>query len=57
MADKINSQIEIFHRLSRVYENLKKKGAANITDGMIQSRLNMLENHWTQFATQHAALM
>ena len=57
MSDKINAQIENFHRLTRVYENLKKKGKANITSGMIQSRLNMLENHWKQFATQHAALM
>ena len=57
MADSLPEQIELYHRLTRVYENLKKKGIAKMTEGSVQARLDLLHALWEQFASQHGVLM
>jgi len=50
------SQHELYARIARTAENLKKVGTAKITLGVIQSTRSLLEKRWTQFEEQHATL-
>ncbi|XP_076686067.1 uncharacterized protein LOC143378129 [Andrena cerasifolii] len=56
MKDAIADQVKLYHRLSRVYDNLKKKGVAKMTEGSVQARLEMLTSLWEQFSKQHGAI-
>ena len=57
MDDLLADQIALYHRLSRVYDNLKKKGVANMTEGSVQARLELLTSLWEQFSKQHSVLV
>ncbi|KMQ82670.1 hypothetical protein RF55_22190 [Lasius niger] len=52
----LRSQQDLQGRIARVYENLKKSGAAKITAGAVESRLKALEANWSKFETNHEAL-
>ncbi|XP_071581100.1 uncharacterized protein [Temnothorax nylanderi] len=56
MEDLIQGQRELHGRISRVVENLRKLGQANITAGAVQSRLAGLESYWNKFEEQDKAL-
>ena len=57
MADMIPEQIDLYHRLTRVYDNLKKKGVAKITEGSVQARLDLLMSLWDKFSKQHSIIV
>ena len=57
MEDLLAEQIDLYHRLSRVYDNLKKKGVAKVTEGSVQARLDLLTSLWEQFSKQHSILI
>ena len=43
MADLIDEQKETIRRIARIVDNLKKLGAAKMTEGAVRSRLDTLE--------------
>ncbi|XP_071582334.1 uncharacterized protein [Temnothorax nylanderi] len=49
----LNSQHELFVRISRAVDNLKKMGQANITLSAIETRIRILDDHWAKFDSQH----
>lgn len=51
------TQLELYGRISRAYENLKKSGAANSTVGLVEARLQALESNWAKFEAQHDKLV
>lgn len=52
----IQDQAELYGRISRIVENLKKLGQSNITADAVQSRLTTLEIYWARFEEQHKTL-
>ncbi|XP_071652192.1 uncharacterized protein [Temnothorax longispinosus] len=56
MEDLIQGQRDLHGRISRVVENLRKLGQANITAGAVQSRLASLESCWNKFEEQDKTL-
>ncbi|KMQ86917.1 gag-pol protein, partial [Lasius niger] len=52
----LQCQEELQGRIARTYENLKKSGAAKITEGSVESRLKALEASWSKFEQNHEAL-
>ncbi|XP_070518811.1 uncharacterized protein [Cardiocondyla obscurior] len=48
--------LELFGRISRAVENLQETGAANITTGTVETRLQLLDNNWNKFETTHDQL-
>lgn len=56
VEDLIQNQIELHGRISRIVENLRKLGQANITAGAVQSRLTCLDGYWHKFEAQHETL-
>lgn len=61
MADLIDEQKETIRRICRVVENLKKLGAAKMTEGAIRSRLDdtltpPLKEAWSEFKAQHRCI-
>lgn len=57
MEGLIRGQHELFGRIARVFDNLKKAGTANITLGLVESRLQSLEANWSKFEAQHERLL
>ncbi|KMQ86040.1 hypothetical protein RF55_15095 [Lasius niger] len=57
IEDLIHNQIELHGHISRMVENLRKLGQANITSDAVESRLTSLENHWSRFEEQHTTLV
>ncbi|XP_070167796.1 uncharacterized protein [Polyergus mexicanus] len=53
----VRSQSDLFGRISLAYENLRKSGAANITIGLAEARLQALEANWAKFEFQHDKLL
>lgn len=49
----LNDQADLYGRISRAFENLKKTGAAKITEGITEARLQSLETNWVKFETNH----
>ncbi|XP_071578124.1 uncharacterized protein [Temnothorax nylanderi] len=49
----LNSQHELFVRISKAVDNLKKMGQANITLSAIETRIRILDDHWAKFESQH----
>src|SRR5580765_3756407 len=52
----LRCQEELQGRIARTYENLRKSGAAKITEGSVESRLKALEANWGKFEQNHEAL-
>ncbi|CAL1672971.1 unnamed protein product [Lasius platythorax] len=52
----LQEQRDLYGRISRVVENLRKLGQANITQGAVQSRLTLLDKYWSRFEEQHTIL-
>ncbi|XP_011687025.1 PREDICTED: uncharacterized protein LOC105449468 [Wasmannia auropunctata] len=55
--DLLSAQTELYGRLSRSYENMAKSGAAKITLGLLEARLQTLESYWKKFVEQHEELV
>ncbi|KAM0727865.1 hypothetical protein ACS0PU_005334 [Formica fusca] len=53
----VRSQSDLYGRISRAYENLRKSGTANITIGLAEARLQALEANWAKFEFQHDKLL
>lgn len=53
----IRGQTELFGRISRAFENLRKAGAAKLSLGMMEARLQALETNWAKFEAQHDKLL
>ncbi|XP_024886642.1 uncharacterized protein LOC112464084 [Temnothorax curvispinosus] len=53
MEGLIRSQHELYGRIARSYENLRKVGTPNITIGLVEARLQALESNWAKFEAQH----
>ena len=56
MDELIDQQLNIVKRISRVIEDLKKKGSAKIAEGILRCRLDGLEKLYTEFwepASEH----
>ncbi|XP_070158838.1 uncharacterized protein [Polyergus mexicanus] len=57
MEATINLQFDLYGRIARSYENLKKVGSAQYTIGLVEARLQALESNWGKFDTQHDKLL
>ncbi|XP_025993937.2 uncharacterized protein LOC113004546 [Solenopsis invicta] len=57
VEDLVQAQHDLFGLLSRLYENMKKAGEANITLGLLEARLQTLEGYWSKFVTRHEQLL
>ncbi|XP_070172246.1 uncharacterized protein [Polyergus mexicanus] len=53
----VRSQSDLYGRISRAYENLRKSGTGNITIGLAEARLQALEANWAKFEFQHDKLL
>ncbi|KMQ84252.1 hypothetical protein RF55_18106, partial [Lasius niger] len=51
------AQSELYTRLARFYENLKKTGSDKITLGVAEARLHALEQCWVKFDSRHEKLL
>lgn len=49
MEGLIRGQHELYGRITRAFDNLKNTGAANITLGLVEARLQALESNWAKF--------
>ncbi|XP_071580189.1 uncharacterized protein [Temnothorax nylanderi] len=49
----LNGQHELFVRISKAVDNLKKMGQANITLSAVETRIRILDDHWAKFESQH----
>jgi len=56
MEQLINAQQELYGRISRTYDNLRKAGATKVTVGLVRSSLALLEAKWNRFEAQHGRL-
>ncbi|KAL6418020.1 hypothetical protein ACFW04_011103 [Cataglyphis niger] len=52
----VRTQMELYGRIARAYENLRKSGSANITIGLVEARLQALEANWAKFEFNHDKL-
>ncbi|KAL6417918.1 hypothetical protein ACFW04_012448 [Cataglyphis niger] len=52
----VRTQMELYGRIARAYENLRKSGSANITIGLVEARLQALEANWAKFEFHHDKL-
>jgi len=49
----LEAQSDIHGRMSPSMDNLRKMGVTNITLGVIQARLTILDNPWGKIEAQH----
>jgi len=56
MEQLVNAQRELYGRITRTGDNLRKAGAAKISAGLIRSSLSILEAKWNKFEAQHGRL-
>lgn len=57
MEQLLCAQRDLFGRIARTGENLKKAGEANITLALVQSSMSMLDKKWTKFEERHEQMM
>ncbi|XP_029672105.1 uncharacterized protein LOC115240853 [Formica exsecta] len=50
-------QSDLYRRIARAYENLRKSGTANIWIGLAEARLQALKANWAKFQFQHDKLL
>lgn len=53
----LNSQRDVFGRISRSVDNLRKLGSSNITRSAAETRIRILDQLWTKCETQHDLIM
>lgn len=53
----VRSQSELYGRISRAFENLRKTGVSKVTLGMAEARLQALESNWAKFESQHETIL
>lgn len=54
----LRNQYELYGKIARSYENLKKAAAASsLTIGLVEARLQALETNWTKFEGHHEKLV
>ncbi|XP_011687439.1 PREDICTED: uncharacterized protein LOC105449754 [Wasmannia auropunctata] len=56
MERLIGLQHELYGRIARTYENLKKSGASKISSALVRSSLAVLESKWAKVEAQHETL-
>jgi len=49
----INGQRDLHGRMSRSIDNLKKMGASNITQSVVETRISLIDQLWAKFESQH----
>lgn len=52
----VDSQAELYSRISKTVENLKKAGKGNITSGVLDALIKTLDASWEKFSAQHEIL-
>jgi len=52
----LDAQTELFGRIARAEENLKKTGVSRLTQGTVEARLQSLESNWNKFQSNHDVL-
>ncbi|XP_071650021.1 uncharacterized protein [Temnothorax longispinosus] len=52
-SSMLSGQHELFGRISRAVENLRKMGQANITLSTVEHRIRILDDLWAKFESQH----
>lgn len=55
--NRLRVQSELYGKISRAYENLRKLGSSNITLGAVEARLQNLEASWAKFEANHEWLL
>ncbi|XP_011859790.1 PREDICTED: uncharacterized protein LOC105557213 [Vollenhovia emeryi] len=53
----LDRQHELFGRIARTVENLKRSGKENISRHAIDTRLHLLEGHWEKFVSAHDTIL
>jgi hypothetical protein len=53
----VRTQVDLHHRISYIYENLKKLGKKKITLTTINTRIEALEAKWEAFRLNHFSLV
>lgn len=56
MEQLLTGQHELFGRIARTLENVKKAGAAKLTTSMISTNLKLLNRKWEKFEEHHDQL-
>ncbi|XP_050457817.1 uncharacterized protein LOC126854791 [Cataglyphis hispanica] len=57
MEAAVQMQFNLYERIARSYKNFKMSRLANITIGLVEARLQYIENNWTKFEAQHDKLI
>lgn len=57
MEQLVVAQRELYGRIARTLENLRKAGSAKLSVAFVQSALANLEGKWTKFEDQHDHLL
>ncbi|XP_018392758.1 PREDICTED: uncharacterized protein LOC108771854 [Cyphomyrmex costatus] len=52
----IESQVELYGRIARTHENLRKSGAEKLTKVFVSTTLGLLDAKWQKFEAQHERL-
>jgi len=53
METLVGAQHKLFGRITRTLENVKKAGAAKLTEPMIATTFRLLDSKWAKFEEQH----
>lgn len=56
MDSLLEAQHDLYQRIRRTVENLKKAEAGKLTLGLVQSTLSLLDKKWALFKDQHTDL-
>ncbi|EZA62317.1 hypothetical protein X777_04056 [Ooceraea biroi] len=57
MEGLLLAQTDLFHRIQRSFDNLKKIGTSKLTLGITEARLQALEANWSKFDNNHEKLL
>lgn len=57
IKDVLLAQTDLYARIAYAYENFKKVGAAKMTLGVAEARLQALEQCWAKFEARHEKLL
>lgn len=57
MEKLIDAQRELYGRIARLRENLRKTGAAKMTSSLVQSAVRILDSKWTKVEALHECLI
>ncbi|XP_029158967.1 uncharacterized protein LOC114931164 [Nylanderia fulva] len=53
----LRMQNDLYGRIARAYENLRKLGTANITVDSVETRIGTIDSNWQKLKKQHDTLM